>query len=98
MEPILILGIFRSCIQMDHSYCPNCGEKLTDSPSFCPKCGTPLDEGSPVSQNRRADRNRSSDFDPKDRMMRLVWAIVVIFIFMLVFGGYHYVKTFLGFP
>ena len=83
---------------MDNSYCPNCGEKLSGSPSFCPKCGKQLDGGSPAPMSRRGSRSGSYDFDPKDRMMRLVWAIVVIFIFLLVFGGYHYIKTQLGFP
>jgi hypothetical protein len=36
------------------------------------------------------------DFDPKDRMMRLIWALVVVFAFILVFGGYHLLKTNLG--
>ena len=83
---------------MSNTYCPNCGEKLTDSPRFCPKCGAELDGGSSEPSNRRSGRNRNFDFDPKDRAMRLVWAIVVIFIFMLVFGGYHYLKTTLGLP
>jgi len=36
--------------------------------------------------------------DPKDRMMRLVWALVVVFAFILFFAGYHYLKSTTGLP
>lgn len=79
-------------------FCPNCGEKLADSARFCPKCGTQLDGGSQVSQNRRSYSGRYSDMDPKDRVMRLGWALIVVLVFMLFFAGYHYLKSGIGFP
>lgn len=82
---------------MENNFCPSCGEKLAGSPRFCPKCGAELDSGSSFSPSH-SHRERSYDMDPKDRMMRLLYAIAVVIIFMLIFGGYHYLKTVLGFP
>jgi len=79
-------------------YCPNCGEKIGDSARFCPKCGAEIDGGSPVNDTRRSHSGRHTDMDPKDRMMRLVWALVVVLAFMLFFAGYHYLKSSIGLP
>lgn len=83
---------------MENNYCPKCGEKLTEQPRFCPKCGAELDGGTSAPQYRGSRSERSFDMDPKDRMMRLIYAIVVVIIFMLIFGGYHYLKNVMGFP
>jgi uncharacterized membrane protein YvbJ len=79
-------------------YCPNCGEQLDDSSQFCPKCGTQLGGGSRLSSRRRWNAGDSAGDFAKDRMMRLVWAIVVIIVLMLFFSGWHYLKTTTGLP
>ncbi|WP_394698616.1 zinc-ribbon domain-containing protein [uncultured Methanospirillum sp.] len=79
-------------------YCPSCGEKLGDSTRFCPKCGAEIDGGSQVNDTRRSRSGRYGEMDPKDRMMRLVWALVVVLAFMLFFAGYHYLKASTGLP
>jgi len=79
-------------------YCPSCGEKLADSVQFCPKCGKQINGESSYPQGRRSYSGRYSDMDPKDRIMRLGWALIVVLVFMLFFAGYHYLKSGIGFP
>lgn len=57
-------------------YCPECGNKLEDSPKFCPECGKELKE----EQSKKQNEGR------KYSILGIVFAFCSLIVFPIIFG------------